>query len=237
MDLSKLKEVFPADSIEWRIQRAGMNSNGPWGMALAYVTNRAIQDRLDDVCGPENWKNEFIPAPNGGVLCGISIFTSNGWVTKWDGADNTDIEAIKGGLSGAMKRAAVQWGIGRYLYHLPTGWAEFTDNGKYSAEIDGKYYKWNPPQLPSWALPKEPSYKREYEAEKEKVIQENYNRPDPEPASQGTFAKIMGLVNSKAIPDNRKVEIVQTIRPIRDDEEQLKLIYHNICYEFDLEEK
>ena len=42
-------------------------------MCLAYVTNRAIMERLDAVCEPQNWKNEFKPAPEGGILCGISI--------------------------------------------------------------------------------------------------------------------------------------------------------------------
>jgi hypothetical protein len=79
------------------------------------------------------------------------------WVTKWDGAEETDSESIKGGLSAAMKRAAVQWGIGRYLYDLPEGWAAFPANGKgpYSAKIEGTYYKWAPPDLPGWALPRE----------------------------------------------------------------------------------
>ncbi len=34
------------------------------------------------------------------------------------GCRETQVEAVKGGRSGAMKRAAVQWGIGRYLYNL-----------------------------------------------------------------------------------------------------------------------
>ena len=114
MDLSKLKDCFESNDIEWRLQQCGKTKEGKiWGMALAYVTNRAIMNRLDEVCGPENWKNEFKAAPDGGILCGISIKIGDEWVTKWDGAENTDIEAVKGGLSGAMKRAAVQWGIGR----------------------------------------------------------------------------------------------------------------------------
>jgi hypothetical protein len=126
---------------------------------LAYVTARAIQQRLDDVVGPENWSNEFSTGPDGGVLCGISIRVDDAeWVTKYDGAPNTDIESVKGGLSGATKRAAVQWGIGRYLYHLDTGWANINDKGMMRDKVkgpDGKYvwFKWDPPALPRWALP------------------------------------------------------------------------------------
>jgi hypothetical protein len=155
MEFKDLSVPFAQDDIEWRMQQSGLNGTKPWGKCLAYVTNRAIMDRLDSVCGHENWKNLFTAAPVGGILCGISILVdSNEWVTKWDGAQNTDVEAVKGGLSNAMKRAAVQWGIGRYLYNLETGWAVFDKNGKYSAKMkDGSFHKWNPPQLPSWALP------------------------------------------------------------------------------------
>ncbi|MGH7576528.1 MAG: Rad52/Rad22 family DNA repair protein [Longimicrobiales bacterium] len=33
------------------------------------------------------------------------------------------MESVKGGLSAATKRAAVEWGIGRYLYGIEEGWA------------------------------------------------------------------------------------------------------------------
>lgn len=154
-DFDKLKGPFYADEVEWRIQRSGLSHGRPWGFALCYVTNRAIQSRLDSVFGPENWSNQFTSGPNGGLLCGISVRIGKDWVTKWDGADNTDIEEVKGGLSGAMKRAAVQWGIGRYLYELDATFALFSDDGTYTAKIEGKKYKWNPPELPKWALPSE----------------------------------------------------------------------------------
>jgi len=155
MDLSRLKDPFPTDDIEWRVQRDGMRDGKAWAIVLAYVTNRAIMDRLDNVCGPENWHNEYVAGPSGGVLCGISIRVGDDWLTKWDGADNTDIEQVKGGLSGAMKRAAVQWGIGRYLYHLEATFANIHPGGRYRGyHKDSKTaYKWDPPALPGWALP------------------------------------------------------------------------------------
>lgn len=155
MDLTKLKDEFPPDDLEWRIQSGGLKDRRPWALIVPYVRNRAIMDRLDEVCGMENWNNEFKAGPGGGVMCGISIriddedATSRGeWVTKWDGAENSDIEPVKGGLSNAMKRAAVQWGIGRYLYHLGTAGANFCTDGENSAKIDGEYFKWSPPSTP-----------------------------------------------------------------------------------------
>lgn len=159
MNLEKLDEPFAASDIEWRVQQGGHSRNGkPWAMVLAYVTNRAIMKRLDDVCGKAGWKNEYLPAPNGGLMCGISIKIGDEWVTKWDGADNTQVEAVKGGMSGAMKRAAVQWGVGRYLYALEANFAQCSEqnNGgkKHYDKKANKSFWWTPPALPEWALPK-----------------------------------------------------------------------------------
>lgn len=158
MDLRRLKEPFAEDEIEWRIGQSGKRGEAFWAKVLAYLTNRAIQDRLDEVCGPDNWWNEYKPGPQGGVICGLTIRTEHGPVTKWDGAENTDIEQVKGGLSDAMKRAAVQWGIGRYLYNLGETWADCTaekqkGNGWHWAKTkDGSFY-WKAPGLPKDFLP------------------------------------------------------------------------------------
>jgi hypothetical protein len=169
IDLAKLREPFPPADIEWRVGRSGKHNGKFWAQVLAYITNRAIMDRLDEVCGPENWRNEYQPwhtvtdknkCPIASQICGISIRINGEWVTKWDGASNTDIESVKGGLSDAMKRAAVQWGIGRYLYDLGDSYAQIDENGSRRDRIkwkeDGKdhedWVKWNPPRLPSWAV-------------------------------------------------------------------------------------
>ena len=158
VDLSQLDVPFSPDDIEWRIQSSGMHNGKPWARVLAYVTNRAIMERLDQVVGRINWRNEFAPGPHGGVVCGISIRVDEEWITKWDGADNTDIESVKGGLSNAMKRAAVQWGIGRYLYRLEEGFAQTSTEKQtgpqwYHAKTKDGTFWWCPPALPSSALP------------------------------------------------------------------------------------
>lgn len=167
IDLSKLAEPFPSEDIEWRVSRAGIGRDGVYCMVLAYITARAIQQRLDDVCRPANWRNEpmttFEMRP--GVIAvqvGISINIEEKWITKWDVSEPTNIEPAKGGFSGAMKRAGAQWGIGRYLYHLDETFAETSEDrqpGWNYAKLpktqgEGVYY-WKPPNLPAWALPKE----------------------------------------------------------------------------------
>lgn len=163
MELETLKQPFAPEDIEWRVQRSGIKNKKGWAMVLAYVTNRAIMDRLDEVCTPAHWQNEYKDAPGGegGLLCGLSIEVApDKWVTKWDGAERTQVEAVKGGFSDSMKRAAVQWGIGRYLYNLETKFVQVNSNsGQHRISIKDKDGKellsgyWNDPALPAWALP------------------------------------------------------------------------------------
>ena len=129
----ELAQPFAPEDLEWRIQVT--NRDKTQGMAVPYVTSRAIQDRLDNVVGAQNWRNEFKVWQESGKkdaqLCGLSIYLEerDEWITKWDGAENTDIESVKGGLSDSMKRAAVQWGIGRILYRLPNIWVNIEPRG------------------------------------------------------------------------------------------------------------
>ncbi len=174
IDLTKLAEPFPLEDIEWRVSRSGQGGKGVFCMVLAYITARAIQKRLDDVCGPENWRVEkpSVLSINGKSAFAVGISINLGldrWITKWDVAEPTNIEPAKGGFSGAMKRAGAQWGIGRYLYYLDETFAEVSDakpavessRWKYarlSEKHGGGVYYWKTPSLPGWALPKEPEH-------------------------------------------------------------------------------
>jgi len=198
-DLAKLKEPFPVQDLEWRVQRDGIAGGGrPWVMVVAYITNRAIMDRLDDVVGIDNWKNLYKPGPSGGVVCGLSIRTKgNGWITKWDGADNTHIEEVKGGLSSAMKRAAVQWGIGRYLYKLPVTFAEVFDDdaGIFKHFIKDKQsnkkmrVSWTPPPLPEWAVP---------DGEPTSVVATMHDNPEDNSSAEAEEWLEKGLIDMEA---------------------------------------
>ena len=164
MDLSKLndfKKPFPYKDIEWRLQQCGEKKDGSiWGKCLAYITSRAVQERLDEVCGTDGWRSEIRKDGNA-YLCTLSIRVKHEdgsieWISRTDGADATDIESVKGGISGAIKRAAVQFGIGRYLYDLEEGWVTVCENGRYFGKTKTeKQFRWNPPELPAWALPEE----------------------------------------------------------------------------------
>jgi len=140
-NIKRLLDPFKFKDVEWKIQCTTKEKDR--GMAVAYINSRAIQTRLDEVIGASNWKNSYVPWQNNAQLCGLSIYDSERgeWVTKYDGAVNTDIEPVKGGLSDSFKRAACLWGIGRYLYELGGIWVEIEPRGKSSGIKDNQYAK------------------------------------------------------------------------------------------------
>ncbi|MED1602642.1 Rad52/Rad22 family DNA repair protein [Alkalihalophilus marmarensis] len=146
--MKRLQDPFPYSDIEWRVGSTSKDKKK--GLALAYITNRAIQTRLDEVFGPFGWRNEYKEWKGSSQLCGISIKHQGEWITKWDGASDSNQEAVKGGLSDSMKRAAYQWGIGRYLYKIPSIWCPIKPAGK-------SYTLASKPTLPAWALPSDNS--------------------------------------------------------------------------------
>lgn len=155
--MNKLKEPFPSKDIEWKVQLSNKGNNGNYALVVAYVTNRAIQNRLDDVFGLAGWKNAYKEF-SGGIVCELSVKINGEWITKSDGAEPSAFDAFKGGLSNAMKRAAVQIGIGRYLYQLDAMYVSVhqnkTENSIYIKDKGNNFTGyWTPPVLPKWALP------------------------------------------------------------------------------------
>lgn len=99
------------------------NSDKSKGLALAYLDARLVMDRLDTVVGQANWQATYSHALSK-TVCELSLRCGDEWVTKSNGAGDSDIEGEKGALSDAFKRAAVLWGIGRYLYNLDSPWVQ-----------------------------------------------------------------------------------------------------------------
>lgn len=123
----RLSAPFDPSEIDWRV--GSTNADKTKGMALAYIDARAVMDRLDVVVGPAGWQCRYVMG-EGKTVCELSVKCGDEWVTKADGAGNTDFEAEKGALSDAFKRAAVRWGIGRYLYNLASPWVPIEARGK-----------------------------------------------------------------------------------------------------------
>jgi hypothetical protein len=168
VDFKALAEPFFEDEYEHRLSQAGTTKEGKiWAQSLTYVQARAIMNRLDDIVGPQNWQVKY-EHNDRGVMCSLSVKCGDEWITKCDGSDYSDIEAFKGGISGALKRAAVLFGPGRLLYDLDAGFATIVERGTKGARQgktkDGQTFYWLPPALPKWAVkqvkeeaPKEPT--------------------------------------------------------------------------------
>lgn len=127
MNLQHLHAPFPPNEIEWRV--GSTNSDKSKGLALAYLTARHVMERLDEVCGVGNWQDRY-EFHGKRTVCYLSIRIDSEWVTKADGAGDSEVEAEKGAISDALKRAAVKWGIGRYLYSLGNTWVELEPAGR-----------------------------------------------------------------------------------------------------------
>ncbi len=119
---------FAAEEIDWRVGSTTQDKSK--GMALAYLDARAVMDRLDAVCGADGWQcNYIVSGPL--AVCNMGLRMPAGeWVWKADGAGASDIEAEKGMLSDALKRSAVRWGVGRYLYQMDSPWVELEAAGR-----------------------------------------------------------------------------------------------------------
>ncbi len=157
--MQQLQAPFPADGYEWRVGRE--THNGKRVTVLCYVTSRHIQNRLDEIFGPFGWYPSYSQGPDGGVMCKLCCQDPDNpevWIGKQDGAANTAVEAVKGGISAALKRAGSVWGIGRLLYNLDATSVELKASGQHFHKVkaDGankdKWLYWDEPKLPDWAV-------------------------------------------------------------------------------------
>lgn len=97
-----------------------VRSRSQGGREFTYVTARTVMNRLDEVLGPANWWDDYTPMENA-IICRLTIRLPDGEaLTKSDAggmsttSDTSDYE--KSGFSDSFKRAAVKFGVGRYLY-------------------------------------------------------------------------------------------------------------------------
>src|SRR6185437_15460254 len=156
----------PFDPREVRFKPAVVSGNR--AMALAYVDARVIEDRLDDVLGVTGWQDEYECLPDGSVVCRLRLRLGDEWITKMDVGGQSEQpdegDRRKAAFSDALKRAAVKFGIGRYLYRLPSQWVDYDPKKRQFART---------PTLPPSALPRPKGQRRvreEADGGKEKQV-------------------------------------------------------------------
>jgi hypothetical protein len=111
-----IKDLQKKIEPQWRVQ--SFSKNKPQAQCVAYIDARDVMRLLDEVVGPENWQDDYKDL-GGQIFAGIGIKVGDHWSWKWDTGSESNIEKEKGQASDSFKRAAVKWGIGRFLYDLP----------------------------------------------------------------------------------------------------------------------
>jgi hypothetical protein len=124
---------FRPEEINWK--PAGKTTPNTRVSLVAFIDSRAVADRLDSVVGLGNWSFNWEPVVvgNGEVLQAKGTLSIHG-VSKSDVGSASNWEPSKGAISDALKRAAVLWGIGRYLYNLPSVMVTLDAHGKVPEE-------------------------------------------------------------------------------------------------------
>lgn len=183
-DLKLLFAEFPREAISWRAQ--SVTKAGDKALALAYIDARDVMDRLDDVCGSENWQDRY-EFHGTRTICYLSIRVDGEWITKADGAGDSDVEAEKGAISDALKRAAVKWGVGRYLYHIVSPWVPCE-----TTEWNGKK-QWKSWTADPW------SYVRGSPAPKQVAPRKQQEPLPTSPALESLWTEMMAISSSRGL--------------------------------------
>lgn len=137
--LDELSNPFHPSHITWR--PGALTGKKDKALALAYADLRAYQNRLDEVCGLD-WSVSYTPWGDR-IICHLTV---NGITRSSTGESDSDSDRAE--MSGttaeaqAFKRACAMFGLGRYLYNLPSLWVDydapnqrFTDKAK--ARLNG----------------------------------------------------------------------------------------------------
>lgn len=211
--LTRLSAFFPVKDVKY-FPLTYMKDKSK-AMAAFYITNRAVQARLDATC---IWRNSFIADPRDSlgksILCVIDILIKNAegesiWISRTDGAGNSDIEAIKGGLSDAMRRAAVQWGIGRYLYEVPGQWTEMKPT-PVNSKGNPLYFK-TTPRMPSKFLPDGENAQRAQSVSSEPEKPASATKADKKADKKSTKLTAAQTKKFAAAKDGKDLELVTAI--------------------------
>lgn len=161
---------------------------GNQGLAMAYIGSRHIMERLDKVVGPFGWQTGC-KSEDGKLVKGLAIRNpQNGdWVWRWEPGeweashdrDRKVVEAL-GAATKGLRRAAMEWGIGRYLWFLEGFWVPV--EGKNIVTLpnieQSKYW---------WALPYEHRMAKERWLERNGNVPATVLRPDHDIPRAGTL--------------------------------------------------
>lgn len=134
-----LGEYF--DDSEIKFKPMVLTKDKKSALPAVYVDSRAVQERLDEVFGPDGWESHFetlsVVGDSKSVKCRLRCFFvtenhPNGqWVEREDVGSQSEQQdsddKTKSAVSDSLKRTAVQFGIGRYLYSAKLNWHPYDE--------------------------------------------------------------------------------------------------------------
>lgn len=130
-----VKNLSKEVPFKWRVQ--GRNKAKDKVQITAYIDARQVQDILDQYC-EHGWSNSFYEIA-GGIFCKLIIHgpigetyirSDAGSRIESDSTDQMFDQGFKAAASDAFKRAAVQFGVGRFLYDQPKMWLPCNEKGQ-----------------------------------------------------------------------------------------------------------
>jgi hypothetical protein len=129
VDVNAVAQALAAPFDPAEVKFKPQTVSGNRALAVPFVDARVIQDRLDDVLGVMGWQDSYECLPDGSVVCRLRIRLGSEWITKEDVGGQSEQpdegDRRKAAFSDALKRAAVKFGIGRYLYRMKPQWVDY----------------------------------------------------------------------------------------------------------------
>jgi len=88
------------------------------GICVPYIDSRQVSARLNKVLGVDGWSDTLIETTGNYIICELTCYVNGKAITKTDVGTPGNVEKDKSQASDAIKRAAVKFGVGEYLYHM-----------------------------------------------------------------------------------------------------------------------
>lgn len=149
MDRTIQTQLAAPMNYKWRLKGVTNKAKKPYpqgtkGQFLAYIDARDVMSRLDEVMGLGNWQMTVSRVnEDGSAIVRLSLRLGDEWIHQEDcGYSNSpgagvEEEPLKAAVSDGIKRAAIHFGIGRFLYELPPTWTEIDQNGNPLRALNG----------------------------------------------------------------------------------------------------
>ena len=101
-------KTYPAH--KWRVQK-GLR-------CIPYIDARQVSERLNSVLGINGWSDTLEETSQKMMICNLTCIIEGKAISHSDVGTPKNAEAEKSMASDSLKRAAVHFGIGRYLYEI-----------------------------------------------------------------------------------------------------------------------